>query len=237
MRASSAEVVIACTPISSVGVTFIVVRSERGSTRFRGAHSSRPKQARGDSPSGRVRLARGPVWVARVMVACPPKGRAGQRRGLERRVRREAPARPTWGRCCRPRTISGPTRSLRRSRTQCLRASVAGVDVDQPAHHADLPLVVVPDGAGALDGPMLIAYDGSHPAAGDRGRGPSLRPRALVVHVGSPSTVTARGEALASAGGDLAASSGTRQGARRRCRGDDRGGSGAGARGGPGRDG
>jgi nucleotide-binding universal stress UspA family protein len=31
-------------------------------------------------------------------------------------------------------------------------------------HHADLPLVVVPDGAGALDGPALIAYDGSEPA-------------------------------------------------------------------------
>lgn len=31
-------------------------------------------------------------------------------------------------------------------------------------HHADLPLVVVPDGAGALDGPTLIAYDGSEPA-------------------------------------------------------------------------
>jgi nucleotide-binding universal stress UspA family protein len=31
-------------------------------------------------------------------------------------------------------------------------------------HHADLPLVVVPDGAGALDGPLLIAYDGSEPA-------------------------------------------------------------------------
>jgi nucleotide-binding universal stress UspA family protein len=31
-------------------------------------------------------------------------------------------------------------------------------------HHADLPLVVVPDGAGALDGPVLIAYDGSDPA-------------------------------------------------------------------------
>jgi nucleotide-binding universal stress UspA family protein len=31
-------------------------------------------------------------------------------------------------------------------------------------HHADLPLVVVPDGAGALDGPAMIAYDGSEPA-------------------------------------------------------------------------
>lgn len=28
-------------------------------------------------------------------------------------------------------------------------------------HHADLPLLVVPDGAGALDGPAVIAYDGS----------------------------------------------------------------------------
>jgi nucleotide-binding universal stress UspA family protein len=31
-------------------------------------------------------------------------------------------------------------------------------------HHAELPLVVVPDGAGALDGPVLIAYDGSEAA-------------------------------------------------------------------------
>jgi|tagenome__1003787_1003787.scaffolds.fasta_scaffold20823135_1 nucleotide-binding universal stress UspA family protein len=31
-------------------------------------------------------------------------------------------------------------------------------------HHADLPLVVVPDGAGTLDGPVVIAYDGSEPA-------------------------------------------------------------------------
>jgi nucleotide-binding universal stress UspA family protein len=52
-------------------------------------------------------------------------------------------------------------------------------------HHADLPLVVVPDGAGALDGPLVIAYDGSEPArkaievAGDFFSGRA----ALVVHV------------------------------------------------------
>jgi nucleotide-binding universal stress UspA family protein len=28
-------------------------------------------------------------------------------------------------------------------------------------HHSDLPLLVVPDGAGALDGPVIVAYDGS----------------------------------------------------------------------------
>jgi nucleotide-binding universal stress UspA family protein len=31
-------------------------------------------------------------------------------------------------------------------------------------HHADLPLLVVPDGAGDLGGPALLAYDGSEPA-------------------------------------------------------------------------
>ena len=28
-------------------------------------------------------------------------------------------------------------------------------------HHSDLPLLVVPDGAGGLDGPAVLAYDGS----------------------------------------------------------------------------
>lgn len=28
-------------------------------------------------------------------------------------------------------------------------------------HHADLPVLVVPDGGGALDGPVVVAYDGS----------------------------------------------------------------------------
>jgi nucleotide-binding universal stress UspA family protein len=32
-------------------------------------------------------------------------------------------------------------------------------------HHADLPLLVVPDGGGALDGPVVAAYDGSEDAA------------------------------------------------------------------------
>ena len=52
-------------------------------------------------------------------------------------------------------------------------------------HHADLPLLVVPDGSGTLDGPVLIAYDGSDAAkqAIDvAGRLLSGRP-ALVVHV------------------------------------------------------
>jgi nucleotide-binding universal stress UspA family protein len=31
-------------------------------------------------------------------------------------------------------------------------------------HHTDLPLLVVPDGAGALDGPVVAAYDGSEEA-------------------------------------------------------------------------
>jgi nucleotide-binding universal stress UspA family protein len=31
-------------------------------------------------------------------------------------------------------------------------------------HHADLPLLVVPDGAGGLDGPTVLAYDGSEPS-------------------------------------------------------------------------
>jgi nucleotide-binding universal stress UspA family protein len=52
-------------------------------------------------------------------------------------------------------------------------------------HHADLPLLIVPDGAGALDGPAVLAYDASEPAqraieAGGRllaGR------RCVVVHV------------------------------------------------------
>src|SRR3954447_16120781 len=52
-------------------------------------------------------------------------------------------------------------------------------------HHADLPLVVVPDGAGALDGPVVIAYDGSEPARNAievTGRLLSGR-AAIVVHV------------------------------------------------------
>jgi nucleotide-binding universal stress UspA family protein len=31
-------------------------------------------------------------------------------------------------------------------------------------HHTDLPLLVVPDGGGAVDGPVLVAYDGSEGA-------------------------------------------------------------------------
>jgi nucleotide-binding universal stress UspA family protein len=31
-------------------------------------------------------------------------------------------------------------------------------------HHSDLPLLVVPDGAGGLDGPTVLAYDGSEPS-------------------------------------------------------------------------
>jgi nucleotide-binding universal stress UspA family protein len=31
-------------------------------------------------------------------------------------------------------------------------------------HHSDLPLLVVPDGAGGLDGPAVLAYDGSEPS-------------------------------------------------------------------------
>jgi nucleotide-binding universal stress UspA family protein len=33
-------------------------------------------------------------------------------------------------------------------------------------HHTDLPLLVVPDGGGALDGPVVAAYDGSEGATG-----------------------------------------------------------------------
>jgi nucleotide-binding universal stress UspA family protein len=55
-------------------------------------------------------------------------------------------------------------------------------------HNADVPLLVVPDGAGALDGPVIVAYDGSEGArraievAGRvlRGR------RAVVVHAWEP---------------------------------------------------
>ena len=76
-------------------------------------------------------------------------------------------------------------------------------------HHADLPLIVVPDGAGALDGPMLIAYDGSEPARHAievAGRLMGGRP-ALVVHVWeSQFRHSATVRALASAPGfDLAA--------------------------------
>ena len=76
-------------------------------------------------------------------------------------------------------------------------------------HHADLPLIVVPDGAGALDGPMLIAYDGSDPARRAievAGRLLSGR-TALVVHVWeSQYRHSLAVKALASApGGDLAA--------------------------------
>ena len=52
-------------------------------------------------------------------------------------------------------------------------------------HHAELPLLVVPDGSGTLDGPVLIAYDGSEAAKqaiDGAGRVLSGRP-ALVVHV------------------------------------------------------
>jgi nucleotide-binding universal stress UspA family protein len=52
-------------------------------------------------------------------------------------------------------------------------------------HHSDLPLLVVPDGAGGLDGPAVLAFDGSEPAeraitvAGELLAGR----RAVVVHV------------------------------------------------------
>jgi nucleotide-binding universal stress UspA family protein len=52
-------------------------------------------------------------------------------------------------------------------------------------HHADRPLIVVPDGSGSLAGPVLIAYDGSDPARRAIevvGRLSGGRP-ALVVHV------------------------------------------------------
>ena len=73
-------------------------------------------------------------------------------------------------------------------------------------HHASLPLLVVPDGAGALDGPAVIAYDGSDYAkraidvAGSLFGGRA----AIVVHVWESQYrhgLTMR--ALTSTGGDL----------------------------------
>ena len=49
-------------------------------------------------------------------------------------------------------------------------------------HHADIPLLVVPDGGGALDGPVVAAYDGSEEAGRALGAvGRLLTGRATVV--------------------------------------------------------
>jgi nucleotide-binding universal stress UspA family protein len=55
-------------------------------------------------------------------------------------------------------------------------------------HHTDVPVLVVPDGAGALDGPVIAAYDGSQAAArAIQAAGRVLSGRAtVVVHVWEP---------------------------------------------------
>jgi nucleotide-binding universal stress UspA family protein len=55
-------------------------------------------------------------------------------------------------------------------------------------HHADIPLLVVPDGGGALDGPVVAAYDGSEEAGRALGAvGRLLTGRAtVVVHAWEP---------------------------------------------------
>jgi nucleotide-binding universal stress UspA family protein len=62
--------------------------------------------------------------------------------------------------------------------------SLLGSTSSSVLHHATRPVLVVPDGAGALDGPALLAYDGSDPsrrAIAAAGRLLAGRP-ALVVH-------------------------------------------------------
>ena len=57
-------------------------------------------------------------------------------------------------------------------------------------HHTDLPLLVVPDGGGALDGPLVVGYDGSEGAGrAIQVAGRLLRGRAtVVVHGWEPVT-------------------------------------------------
>jgi len=50
-----------------------------------------------------------------------------------------------------------------RGRGELARAVLGSTSISL-LHHADLPLIVVPDDAVAADGPILIAYDGSPPA-------------------------------------------------------------------------
>jgi nucleotide-binding universal stress UspA family protein len=51
-------------------------------------------------------------------------------------------------------------------------------------HHSDLPLLVVPDGAGGLDGPAVLAYDGSESSQRAIAAAGALLPgrRTLIVH-------------------------------------------------------
>ena len=52
-------------------------------------------------------------------------------------------------------------------------------------HHAGRPVLVVPGGAGQLDGPLIVGYDGSEPARGAVARAARLLDgrEAIVVHV------------------------------------------------------
>src|SRR5262249_40463607 len=55
-------------------------------------------------------------------------------------------------------------------------------------HHTDVPLLAVPDGGGALDGPVVVAYDGSEGAKRAIATVARLLPRrpTVVVHGWSP---------------------------------------------------
>ena len=80
--------------------------------------------------------------------------------------------------------------------------AVLGSTSSSLLHHAPLPVLVVPAGAGALDGPVLIGYDGSADARAAIATTARLLPgrRAIVVHGwSSPISRSLVGESLLAA--------------------------------------
>jgi nucleotide-binding universal stress UspA family protein len=66
--------------------------------------------------------------------------------------------------------------------------AVLGSTSSSLLHHTDMPLLVVPDGSGALDGPVVVAYDGSEGAKRAVQAAGRLLPGhpAVVVHAWEP---------------------------------------------------
>jgi nucleotide-binding universal stress UspA family protein len=82
--------------------------------------------------------------------------------GLDAEVKTVAPHAPVWEALVAAARDSGADVLVTgaRGRSGFTRALLGSTSTSL-LHHAELPLLVVPDGAGALDGPALIAYDGS----------------------------------------------------------------------------
>jgi nucleotide-binding universal stress UspA family protein len=108
--------------------------------------------------------------------------------GLDADVASVAPTAPAW-----PALLDAAHRldaavivSGTRGRGAFTRA-LLGSTSSSLLHNTDVPLLLVPDGGGALDGPVVVAYDGSDGAKrAIEAVGRLFRGRAVVVHAWEP---------------------------------------------------